>query len=85
MKDQETNINCIFKIPAKLCYFKNYMTFKTAMKKQKILGNKSNKNCAEPVWGNYKTLWKHIKEDLNCKIYQVYRQKGPISEDFNSS
>lgn len=27
-----TNINCICKIPAKRCYFKNYTTFKIAMK-----------------------------------------------------
>lgn len=35
------------------------------MKKCKTLGQKFNKNCEEPVWRNYKTLCKDIKEDLN--------------------
>ena len=55
------------------------MTFKRAIKKYKILGNKSNKNCAEPLWRYYKTLWRDIKEYLSCEIYQVYRLEDPIS------
>ena len=26
-----------------------------------------------------KTLWRNVKEHLNCEIYQVYIQEDPIS------
>lgn len=60
------------------------MTFKTAMKNIRSLEINLTK-IVQNLWRNYETLWKDITEDLNCKIYQVYRQKGPISEYFNSS
>lgn len=33
--------------------------------REKHLGNKLNKVCTRSIWGNYKTLMKKIKRDLN--------------------
>lgn len=61
------------------------MTFKIAMKKCKILGKKSNKNCEEPVWRNCKTLWKDIKKRQTVKFIMYVNKKIQYHKDFSSS